>query len=476
VALKQNFLSTGLLRFKIYAHTGTYGSTGTPTGSALATSAGTLCAPPLDDDFYVVTDVFSDAFKTTAGTAYFLQVEHTDPVNRIYLGISTTSITGVGNCAYKSTAAGAWTASTTFTMTYTLLGIPGYSNTKYNFSNVDDYTEYIGSGGATSSNNVQSFGVLFTAPGSGIINSFYINLNISFSIGALTAKLYAVSASLPTGSALVSSDPYQLDRTGLPYNSTTIIPFIFSTSYNMTASTTYAMVIEYSGGVVSTDVSAAIGMDSSSSTYSLSTFRKLVSGSTFSTYPSTRDLPFYLFYTPLTEAAFLTYDATANGDQYNYIAATQNTKMAQSFTGIAGAFSKVTFTLKASGSPTGNITASLFADDGGTFGTTGKPTGTALATSGTISASTINTGVDTPYTFTFSTPYAMTAGTVYWVAIEYSSGSSSNKIGVVVDISSPTAPGRCAYYNGTTWAFTTYDSVGTSGASDDMCYVMYALS
>jgi hypothetical protein len=70
----------------------------------------------------------------------------------------------------------------------------------------------------------------------------------------------------------------------------------------------------------------------------------------------------------------------------------------------------------------------------------------------------------------------MTAGTNYWIAVEYSSGSSSNKIGVVLDISSGTAPGRAAYYNGTTWAFTTYDSVGTSGASDDLCYVLYALS
>jgi len=465
----RGFSGDGTIYFKIYAHSGTFGSTGVPTGAALATSFGISPAYVPTDALYVATDLFLDPYKTTSGTNYFIVCEYagTAAAGSMNLGVISTAGLVAGNASYKTTSGGAWTATTSTSLCFNLYGISGtYSTIKYNMSNADSYV-VIGQTG------IQNPGITFTGTGA------YINRFVIYSIGNagngdFSAKIFATSGNLPTGSFLAQSNSITL-YPEYPISGNFLVTFNFETPFLAASGTVYAIVIDCAVANIATDPYFQIQYDSSSSSYTGNSFYQVLNTTTYLSYPSTKDMCFYIYTTPLVEAAFDTYDANLNGDQFNYIAATQNTKMAQSFTGIDGAFSKVSVNLRATGSPTGNITASLFADDGGTFGTTGKPTGTALATSTAISASTIS-ATETQYTFTFASPYTMTAGTIYWIAIEYSSGSSSNKIGVVVDISSPTAPGRCAYYNGTTWAFTTYDSVGTSGATDDLCYVLYALS
>ena len=358
---------------------------------------------------------------------------------------------------------------------YTTCGyIDSFATIKNDFSNSNDFV-ILGS-------SVKKYGVVVTGNG-GTIKSFDIVVSKTSGTGAvntanLKCEVFLLSGGFPTGSSLMTFNLISLPS--LADDTITFLRFTpATTGITLTSGTNYGFVISTTATNPATEVYVAMRISNFGvSSYANNTFYQNNGSTTWVNVASTIDLVFMVETTiPLVEAAFETYDATANGDQYNYIAATQNTKIAQSFTGIAGLFSKFSLNLRATGSPTGNITASLFADDGGGFGTSGKPTGTALATSAAISAATIS-ATETTYSFTFSGAnlYTMTAGTIYWIAIEYSSGSSSNKIGVVLDISSGTAPGRAAYYNGTTWAFTTYDSVGTSGASDDLCYVLYALT
>lgn len=455
--------SSSTLTFNIYAHTGTFGSTGKPTGSPLATITTDNSIIQSTTDFTYGYGYFDIPYKTTVGTNYYFTIAYSGSQG-LYLGLNSGNTNIPGNGAYRTTVGGAW-ISDTRKMIFTLGGYDGlFGVTKYDFTNRSGVVEM----GAVGYDNV---GFTFVGSGS-YIKKIVLRINTVYTIGKLQMAIYATSSSLPTGSALVTSSEVDLSPlvvSPLIHN----FAFTFDSPIIASSGVTYAAVLLYSGGDPSVDLFLEIDADTTTPSYSGSSFRRLISNSTYSTISGV-DIVFNMYTIALTEAIFGTYDF-ANGDQYNYIAATQNTKMAQSFTGIAGAFSKITVELRATGSPTGNVTASLFADDGGTFGTTGKPTGTALATSTAIAASSIST-VSTQYTFTFASPYTMTAGTIYWIAIEYSSGSSSNKIGVVVDISSPTAPGRCAYYNGTTWAFTTYDNTGTSGATDDLCYNIYALS
>src|SRR5947207_971022 len=91
----------------------------------------------------------------------------------------------------------------------------------------------------------------------------------------------------------------------------------------------------------------------------------------------------------------------------------------QSFTSNGGLLSSAQFHLAKNGSPTGTAVAKLYAATG-TFGTDAKPTGAALATSGTLDVSTIPTFPQTLMTFTFSgaNQYLMVAGTVYCIALE----------------------------------------------------------
>jgi hypothetical protein len=122
----------------------------------------------------------------------------------------------------------------------------------------------------------------------------------------------------------------------------------------------------------------------------------------------------------------------------------------------------VTFYLCKKGSPTGNATVSLFACTGSP-GSTGKPTGSALAVSQNYDVSTIP-GVYTLITFTFATPYSWAGGNLC-IDLEYTGGDTSNDIGIGNDLSSPTDPGN-AYYS-------LDGPFYTPVAGADYCYYVY---
>ncbi len=105
-------------------------------------------------------------------------------------------------------------------------------------------------------------------------------------------------------------------------------------------------------------------------------------------------------------------------------------KLAQSFTSTGGTLQTVKFYLKKSGSPTGNATAKLYTHSG-TFGSSGVPTGAALATSDNFDVATLTGSFQLiTFTFTGAQQYSMTNGTNYVVSYE----PPNNSIGNTSDI------------------------------------------
>jgi hypothetical protein len=128
------------------------------------------------------------------------------------------------------------------------------------------------------------------------------------------------------------------------------------------------------------------------------------------------------------------------------------TGMGQAFTGTGAKIGSAKWYLKKTGSPTGNATASIYASTG-TFGTSAKPTGAALATSDNFDVSTLTTSsVLTTFSFTGANRISPTNGTKYIVTIEYSGGDSSNHVDAGYDQTSPTHGGNWSSLSGGSWS------------------------
>jgi hypothetical protein len=109
---------------------------------------------------------------------------------------------------------------------------------------------------------------------------------------------------------------------------------------------------------------------------------------------------------------------------------------------------------RAYGTEGGNVRAELYTHTG-TYGSTGKPTGSPLAVSDNIALSSISTsGFDTSgfveLTFTFSTPYSVTAGTAYCIGLVY---ETNNYLLIGFDWSSPSHEGNVYYWDGAWQSF-----------------------
>ncbi len=119
--------------------------------------------------------------------------------------------------------------------------------------------------------------------------------------------------------------------------------------------------------------------------------------------------------------------------------------------------------MKKTGSPTGNITAKLYAHSG-SFGSSSIPTGAALATSVNFDAATLTT-VYLEYEIAFTTQYEMVASTNYTIAVEHAVIDGSNYIQVQGLASSGTHAGNRAQLVSSTW---------TPTAGDDLYFKVYA--
>jgi len=67
--------TAGTVVAKLYTHTGTYGSSSLPTGTALATS-NSINVSALSTTFSDVTFTFGTAYKMIAGTYYVITIEY----------------------------------------------------------------------------------------------------------------------------------------------------------------------------------------------------------------------------------------------------------------------------------------------------------------------------------------------------------------------------------------------------------------
>jgi hypothetical protein len=120
---------------------------------------------------------------------------------------------------------------------------------------------------------------------------------------------------------------------------------------------------------------------------------------------------------------------------------------------------------KTAGSPTGPVTARLF-DHTGTFGASGSvpSSSTPLATSTSKDASTMPASFDW-VRFDFDGSVALSNGVPYFLGVEFTTGTSTNVVGVGSDTSSPTHPGLRAFRSSA--------GVWSSGAANDAIFEMY---
>lgn len=139
----------------------------------------------------------------------------------------------------------------------------------------------------------------------------------------------------------------------------------------------------------------------------------------------------------------------------------------QTFTGDGRKLYQAKFYLLRYGSPVGELTARLYAHTG-VWGTSGKPTGDALASSSAVAAEGISDVAYELITFTFDATYTLTNGTHYCIDIEVSSGTwdGSNNVAVGTDTNSPTHSGNTFRYVSDYWKYY---------GVQDTCFYVYGI-
>jgi hypothetical protein len=170
------------------------------------------------------------------------------------------------------------------------------------------------------------------------------------------------------------------------------------------------------------------------------------------------------------------YSATNYANDGFYISASYATTLGQSFESQGGTLDSVRFYLRKNGTPTGNMTATIYAISGTYGGGDDVGTGEVLATSDTISIAELTTSVAYK-TFTFSGANRITLvdGTQYIVAVNYSGGDSTNRLHIGRDSTSPTHTGNACYTSGAIWTavsgsdiiFNVYTTTGSTGDFTD---------
>lgn len=152
-------------------------------------------------------------------------------------------------------------------------------------------------------------------------------------------------------------------------------------------------------------------------------------------------------------------DSNQNGDFVLPGPSDDTSRAAQSFTAKGGKLVGASFYLAKDGSPTGTMVAKLYAHSG-TFGSGGVPTGSPLATSGTVDISTL-TGdfASIEFTFTGSNQIQLTPAANYFISFEYAAGNSSNRPKVGNDTTTPTHPGNAAIFVASAWTAETADLI-----------------
>lgn len=119
---------TGNATAKLYAHTGTFGTDGKPTGSVLATS-GNLDVTTLSTSYALITFTFASPYTPTNGTKYVIVLSWdggtNDANNDIQLGADFTSPSHGGN--YSRYVSSAWTGLNNIDICFYVYGTSSFN-------------------------------------------------------------------------------------------------------------------------------------------------------------------------------------------------------------------------------------------------------------------------------------------------------------------------------------------------------------
>lgn len=259
--LKKTGAPTGTATAKIYAHSGTFGTSSIPTGAALATSQ-TVDVSTLLTAYQLISFRFlgTNNITLTNGTNYVMSVEFSggSAGNTVDVGTDTSGTYATGN---GSTLTGStWTATS-------YLDVPFYvftpiASDNYNETN-QDTTQSMRSA------SVVGVGQSFVGNG-GVLTSaqFYLKKTGS-PTGTAVAKVYAHSgtfgtSSIPTGAALATSGTIDVSTLTTSY-ALTSFKFTGTNNITLTNATDYVVTVEYSGG--SSGNTVDVGIDSSAPTH-----------------------------------------------------------------------------------------------------------------------------------------------------------------------------------------------------------------
>jgi hypothetical protein len=271
---------TGTVRAKIYAHSGTYGTSSVGTGDALEVSD-TVAVSTITGTLTLYDFNFSGDLVLGDGTYYVLMLEGGGSFaggNTVRWGCDDSSPTHGGNSCRYETDTDTWIADSTRDMCFYVethtrvldknseIEDDTFSNTTdgadvHPFDQPDkiDYTvsnkvEHDSSNQGTYWNldaTTSKLGVSFIAQNNDDLGSIRAYLKKTGSpTGNATAVIYAHTGTfgddgLPTGSALATSNTFDVSTLTTSYAMTT---FTFGTPYTLAQGTEYYLSIEYSGG------------------------------------------------------------------------------------------------------------------------------------------------------------------------------------------------------------------------------------
>ena len=312
-----------------------------------------------------------------------------------------------------------------------------------------------------------SIGESFTGDGNQIA---YVQMQLS-KFGSPTGngviKIYAHtgtygSGGLPTGTALATSESIDVSTIT---TTETWYSFRFPSDYTLVKDTNYFAIFEFSGGDASNYIKVHIDSANSGNAYdgNIAYWNSTVWSAT-----TTSDVVFILGTDINANLVLIDEYPSSNRNTFYSLggyelAAPPYPAAGQTFKGGGGLLKKCTFFLFRNATIGGNCYAKLYAHTG-TFGTSGKPTGTALATSDAVDASTISATDYEDVEFTFSNPYKTTLDTPYCIVLEYTYDNGvTNVLRLGLDSTTPTHEGNNIIYN-STWL---------SSSNTDACFSVY---
>lgn len=475
---RSNTTPVGFAKVKLYAHTGTFGTSSVPTGSPLATSSTALAVSTLTTTPTLVNFEFDGSFQLVNGTKYVIAIEYYDGLTNqsLQIGVDSTTPTHSGNSSRRLDNQSYVADSTVDLIFY----INGHTVLLDRASDIDT-SEFVNAASGTDAfdsqqsyntntniNNVQTaLGQSFQGQNLDLKSASFRLYKTNSPTGNAVAKLYAHSgtygtSSVPTGTALATSDTFDVSTLGTLLATAQLVEFNFSTPYTLSSGTNYVIVVEYTNGTSTDYISAR---RTTSSVHSGNASHYISSWSADSGFDLEFAVNTYDTH-PFNDAEKIAFTVDGiNIDLHNtiqsltfyYLNSGGNpTAIGQSFTGSGDDLTGAKFYIAKLGSPTGNVFVKLYAHSG-TFGTSSVPTGTALATSNAFDISTLTT-TNGWIDFTFGTPYTTVNGTKYILVIEFTGGSAGNSLKVNITGSSGTLHnGNECLYTGTWSADSNYD-------------------